>query len=107
MNLPGSGAIAHRPRTYQSRKRTAVHGILHRMTRSKARRTVLNKTFVVIMAGVFSFVLGEAGITPPDGGNARGNTAEGTQALFSNTAGSANSATGVGALYKNTTGTAN
>src|SRR6266480_4584664 len=107
MNLPGSGAIAHRPRTYQSRKRTAVHGILHRITRSKARRTVLNKTFVVMMTGLFSFVLSEAGIPPPDGGNAKGNTAEGTQALFSNTTGNANTATGVGALYKNTTGTGN
>src|SRR5881394_1823235 len=107
MNLPGSGAIAHRPRTYQSRKRTAVHGILHRITRSKARRTVLNKTFVVMMTGLFSFVLSEAGIPPPDGGNAKGNTAEGTQALFSNTTGNANTATGMAALGSNTTGIAN
>src|SRR6266480_3485646 len=106
MNLPGSGAIAHRPRTYQSRKRTAVHGILHRITRSKARRTVLNKTFVVMMTGLFSFVLSEAGIPPPDGGNAKGNTAEGTQALFSNTTGNANTATGVRALL-NATGNYN
>ena len=84
-----------------------MHGILHRITRSKARRTVLNKTFVVMMTGLFSFVLSEAGIPPPDGGKAKGNTAEGTQALFSNTTGNANTATGVGALYKNTTGTGN
>src|SRR5439155_912528 len=57
--------------------------------------------------GLFSFVLSEAGIPPPDGGNAKGNTAEGTQALFSNTTGNAKTATGVGALYKNTTGTGN
>jgi hypothetical protein len=43
----------------------------------------------------------------PDGGNANGNTAEGTQALFSNTTGNANTAIGVGALYENTTGTGN
>jgi Chaperone of endosialidase len=107
MKPPGSGAIADRPRTYETRKKTAVDGILHRTTRSKARRTVLNKTFVVMMTGLFSFVSSEAGIPPPDGGNANGNTAEGTQALFSNTTGNANTAIGVGALYKNTTGTGN
>jgi Chaperone of endosialidase len=87
MNPLGSGAIADRPRTY--------------------RGTVLNKTFVVMMSGLFSFVSSEAGSPPPDGGNANGNTAEGTLALFSNTTGNANTAIGVGALYKNTTGTGN
>jgi Chaperone of endosialidase len=87
MNPLGSGAIADRPHTY--------------------RRTVLNKTFVVMMTGLFSFVSSEAGTPPPDGGNANGNTAEGTLALFSNTTGNANTAIGVGALYKNTTGTGN
>jgi hypothetical protein len=59
------------------------------------------------MTGLFSFVSSEAGIPRPDGGNANSNTAQGTQALFSNTTGNANTATGVGALYKNTTGTGN
>ena len=59
------------------------------------------------MTGLFSFVSSEAGIPPPDGGNANSNTAQGTQALFSNTTGNANTATGVGALYKNTTGSGN
>ena len=86
MNPPGSGAIAHR---------------------RSDRRTVLNKTFVVMMTGLFSFVSSEAGIPPPDGSDANGNTAEGTQALFSNTTGNANTAIGVGALYENTTGTGN
>jgi hypothetical protein len=107
MNLPGNGAIAHRPRTYQTRKKTAVRGILDGATLSKYRRTVLNKTFVVMMTGLFSFVSSEAGTPLPGGGNATGNTAEGTQALFSNTTGNANTAIGVGALYKNTTGTGN
>jgi Chaperone of endosialidase len=107
MNRPGSGAIAHRPRTYQTRKKTAVQGILDGTTPSKYRRTVLNKTFVVLMAGLFSFVSSEAGIPPADASNANGNTAEGTQALFSNTTGNANTAIGVGALYKNTTGVSN
>src|SRR4051794_16655249 len=106
MNLPGSGATAHRPRTYQSRKRTAVHGLLDGTTSSKYRR-VLTKKFVVLMAGLFSFVSSEAGTPPPGGGNANSNTADGIQALFSNTSGNANTATGVGAIYKNTTDTGN
>jgi hypothetical protein len=107
MTPPRSGTIADRPRTYKTRKKAAVHGILDGTTLSKYRRTVLNKTFLVMMTGLFSFVSSEAGSPPPDGDNANGNTAEGTQALFSNTTGNANTATGVGALYKNTTGTGN
>jgi trimeric autotransporter adhesin len=107
MNPLGSGAIAHRPRTYETRKKAAVHGILDGTTPSKYRRTVLNKTFLIMMTGLFSFVSSEAGSPPPDGGNANSNTAEGTQALFSNTTGNANTAIGVGALYKNTTGVSN
>jgi uncharacterized coiled-coil protein SlyX len=93
--------------TRKTRKKTAVHGILDGTTPSKYRGSVLNKTVLVIMTGLFSFVSSEAGIPLPDGGNANGNTAEGTQALFSNTTGNANTAIGVGALYKNTTGTSN
>jgi len=107
MNPPGSGAIAQRRRTYKTRKEAAVHGILDGTTSSKYRGTVLTKKFVVLMAGLFSFVSSEAAIPPTDGGNANGNTAEGTQALFSNTTGNANTAIGVGALYKNTTGVSN
>ena len=107
MKLSGSGASADRPQTYKTRKKTTVDGILHRTTRSKARRTVLNKTFVVMVTGLFSFVSSEADMPAPDARNANGNTAEGTQALFSNTTGNANTAIGVGALYKNTTGVSN
>src|SRR4030095_14456852 len=107
MNLPGSGAIAHRPRTHQSRKKTAVHSIFDGTPSSKCRSTGLTKTFLVIMTGLFSFVSSEADIPAPGGGNANSNTAQGTQALSSNTTGNANTATGVGALYKNTTGTGN
>jgi hypothetical protein len=94
---PGSGAIAHRRSIYKTRKKAAVHGILDGTTSSKYRGTVLTKTFVVLMAGLFSFVSSEAAIPPTDGGNANGNTAEGTQALFSNTALSGSQRTSRGA----------
>jgi hypothetical protein len=44
---------------------------------------------------------------PPDGGYANGNTAEGTDALFSLTTGTDNTATGSLALFSNTTGSFN
>ena len=44
---------------------------------------------------------------PPDGGYANENTAEGQDALFSLTTGTANTANGYVALYSNTTGTQN
>src|SRR2546429_42795 len=74
MNLPGVAPSRTRPRTYKTRKKTAVDGILHRTTRSRARRTVLNKTFVVMMTGLFSFVSSEANTPLPGGGNADSNT---------------------------------
>jgi len=107
MKLSGSGVSADRPCTYKTRKKTAVDGILHGATRNKARRTVLNKTFVVMVTGLFSLVSSEADMPVPDVRNSNGNTAEGTEALLSNTTGKANTAIGVGALYKNTTGVCN
>jgi hypothetical protein len=44
---------------------------------------------------------------PPDGGYPNDNTAEGTNALFSNTTGSENTANGFQALFSNTTGDSN
>ena len=44
---------------------------------------------------------------PPDGGYPNGNTAEGTNALFSLTTGAFNTATGNAALYSNTIGNDN
>jgi hypothetical protein len=49
----------------------------------------------------------QAVVPPPDGGYAGGNTAEGTQALFSLTTGANNTALGYQAMYFNTTGNLN
>src|SRR6266480_3618688 len=49
----------------------------------------------------------QAVVPPPDGGYPRGNTAEGTQALFSLTTGANNTALGYQAMYFNTTGNFN
>ena len=49
----------------------------------------------------------QAVVPPPDGGYANQNTAEGTNALFSLTTGTANTAIGFNALKANTTGTDN
>src|SRR4029453_14078902 len=97
MTPPGSGAIAHRRSIYKTRKKGGVPGIFDGTTSRKYPGTVLTKTFVVLMAGLFSFVSSEAAIPPTDGGNANGNTAEGTQALFSNTALSGSQRTSRGA----------
>jgi len=107
MKLPGSRVIARRPPTYQSRKETAVHGILDRTIFGKYRNTFVTKKFVVLIAVLFSFVSSEAGTPSPVGGEGKGNTAEGTKALVSNTTGQADTAIGAGALYKNTTGVGN
>ena len=107
MTPPRTGAIAQGPPGYKARReKRAVLGILDGTTSSKyRRRPVLNKTFVVMMTALFSFISSEAGISAPSDTN--GNTAEGTQALFSNTTGNADTAIGTGALYKNTTGGSN
>jgi hypothetical protein len=107
MNSPRSGATADRRRPYKTQKKIAAQRISERTTPSKYSRAVWINTFVAIMTGLFSLVFSEAVVPPPDTGDGNGNTAEGTQALFSNTTGQANTAIGVGALYKNTTGVGN
>src|SRR5205814_8506738 len=65
--------------------------------------------FLFLLASLF-FALSPTAraVTPaPDGGYGNGNTAEGDDALFSNTTGSANTAAGFQALFSNTTGSAN
>src|SRR5215510_439755 len=73
----------------------------------KHSRAICNETLVAMMIGLFSLVSSEAVAPPPDAGHDNGNTAEGTEALFSNTTGHADTAIGAGALYKNTTGVGN
>ena len=107
MKTPRSGATADRRRPYKTQKKIAAQGILERTTPSKYSRAVWNKTLVAIMTGLFSLLSSEAVVPPPDGSHDNGNTAEGTEALSSNTTGQANTAIGVGALYKNTTGVGN
>jgi hypothetical protein len=51
--------MADRRRTYKTQKKTAVQGILERTTPSKHSRAILNKPFVAIMIGLFSFVCSE------------------------------------------------
>jgi hypothetical protein len=54
------------------------------------------------MTGLFLSVSSKAGITPPDGGNANGNTAIGVGALYKNTTGIVNTAIGARALLSAT-----
>jgi hypothetical protein len=107
MKSPRSGATADRRRPYKTQKKIAAQRILERSTPSKYSRVVWNKTVVAIMTGLFSLVSSEADVPPLGAGHGNGNTAEGTEALCSNTTGQANTAVGVGALCKNTTGVGN
>ena len=64
--------------------------------------------FLIPLALTFALSLTARAVDPPpDGGYPGNNTAEGDNALFSNTTGYYNTATGYQALYSNTTGAAN
>ena len=72
--------------------------------------TTAGHAFLLIAVTLIFFVLSptaRAVDPPPDGGYPNANTAEGTDALFSNTTGSYNTATGFDALFSNTGGVAN
>ena len=101
------GPTADRRGPYKTQKKIAAQLILEQTTPSKYSCALWNKTLVAIMIGLFSLVSSEAVLPPPDESHDNGNTAEGTNALFSNTTGQANTAIGTGALYKNTTGVGN
>src|SRR2546430_756407 len=78
------------------------------MKGNKQMKTITNIIHPLLALFAFAcFALSQnaqAVVPPPDGGYARGNTAEGTQALFSLTTGFENTASGQGALNSNTTG---
>src|SRR5215467_7836129 len=74
--------------------------------------TILHSQSILILVtltlGAFALVQrAEAVNPPPDGGYPGGNTANGQDALFSNTTGSDNTASGVAALGDNTIGSFN
>src|SRR5438067_3232205 len=58
----------------------------------------------LLLACLALLPIAQAVVPPPDGGYANGNTAEGTQALFSLTTGAQNTANGFQALYSNRSG---
>src|SRR5438552_4095293 len=65
-------------------------------------------TAILFVLAYFALLPGTHAVNPPpDGGYARGNTAEGTSALFSLTTGSCNTAIGDEALFSNSTGSLN
>src|SRR6266480_2084980 len=58
----------------------------------------------LLLACLALLPIAQAVVPPPEGGYANGNTAEGTQALFSLTTGAQNTANGFQALYSNRSG---
>ena len=77
------------------------------IVRSPLRRGLLFIPFALCCFAV-SPVPKAFGVTPaPDGGYPNGNTAEGDNALFSNTSGFSNTAIGNKALFSDTTGRQN
>lgn len=79
---------------------------MNRFIQSKS--SPLSRSLLVIL-GIMSLALASArAVTPaPDGGYANGNTAEGTNALFSLTSGAWNTAIGLETLFKDTSGGSN
>ena len=76
-----------------------------RANRSRERRGFLFVPLAMTLFGLSSLTWAVS--PPPDGGYPNGNTAEGTDALFSVTSGFDNTALGFEALFGNTTGSAN
>src|SRR5229473_2348762 len=79
------------------------------LPKSISRSPLWRGFFLITLALVyFGLLPASRAVTPaPDGGYPNGNTAEGTDALFSLTTGGSNTAVGFQALYTNTTGVDN
>src|SRR2546427_397377 len=82
------------------------------LLRNSINRSPLQRGFLLIPLALALVLFGllptaQAVSPAPDGGYANDNTAEGTNALFSLTAGIQNTATGFEVLFKNTTGNFN
>ena len=72
------------------------------------KKNALSLIFVLLLTGLSALHPARAVVPSPDGGYPGFNTAEGQDALFSNTpSGAANTAIGFHALYSNTTGDSN
>ena len=79
-------------------------------TNALIQRQLLPQHFILIVSSLAWFALSptaHAVSPPPDGGYPGGNTAEGSQALFSLTTGADNTAVGAQALAGNTSGSEN
>ena len=74
---------------------------------SRSRLWAANVFMLLLLACIAFSSTARAVTPPPDGGYPGDNTAEGTDALFSNTSGSDNTAIGFQALLSNTTGGGN
>jgi hypothetical protein len=83
--------------------------VLTTATRPKSvNRSPLRRSSLLVLLACFALSLTAQAVSPaPDGGYANGNTAEGTDALFSLTIGTDNTAIGNLALHTVTSGTGN
>jgi len=75
---------------------------------TQSKKTIIRPLLIAL--GLVCFALSpraQAVLPAPDGGYPGGNTAEGTNALFSRTSGLYNTATGLNALLKDTSGSRN
>ena len=75
---------------------------------TQSKKTTIRPLLIPLLLVCFALLPRAQGVLPaPDGGYPGGNTAEGTNALFSRTSGVFNTAIGLNALLKDTTGSRN
>jgi hypothetical protein len=87
--------------------KTIAHiAITEHKSHNRASQSAIAATLLAVLALICA-PISEAVSPPPDGGYPNGNTAEGSNALFSLTSGRYNSGLGTSALYSDTTGNSN